>query len=120
MELRNQTNVGRPEPIQGLSMNATMSGPGQYDGLGISEYTQRHRELWSILVRGRDAETLDPAQLPSWLKLWGRLGGELFECFHHGDDHVRLDMISLARGVGGWRGPFIADRLERWQRKRAC
>jgi len=91
-----------------------------YEGNGLAEYTQRHRELWPQLVSGRDAETLVPDQLPSWLVLWGRLGAELYQCFHLGDDHIRADMIGLARDQGGWRGTLIADRLERWQRRKAC
>lgn len=86
---------------------------------GMTEYTLRHREVWPILVRGPEAETLDPNELHSWNALWGRLGVELFQCFRMGDQHIRTDMIGLARSLGGWRGEIVADRLDQWRRRLA-
>lgn len=81
-----------------------------------SEYTRRHREAWPVMVRGPEAESLVPAELTSWLRLWGRLGAELFQCFRDGDAHIRTDMIALSRAAG-WRGEVIADRLDVWRRQ---
>lgn len=83
------------------------------------EYTQRHREAWPLLLRSPDAETLRPGDAESWQRLWGRFGAELFHCFANGDEHIRADMILLARQSGGWRGEIIADRLEKWLRQQA-
>src|SRR5437868_1870598 len=74
-----------------------------------SEYTRRHREAWPLLVRGPESEMLVPTELSSWLRLWGRLGAELFRCFRDGDGHIRSDMIALARKTGEWRGEVVAD-----------
>lgn len=110
------------------SMPATMptTGPFQqligfahmdYDAAGETEYTQRHREAWSLLLAGSDAETLVPSELSSWLRLWGRFGGELFRAFRDGDAHIRADMIARARASGSWRGEVVASRLEQWRQQ---
>lgn len=87
-----------------------------YEAMAFGEYTQRHRDAWPLLLRTQDAEALRTTDLESWLRLWGRLGVELYECFRLGDAHIRADMIHLARELGGWRGRLIADSLERWRR----
>src|SRR5438477_12070862 len=82
------------------------------DSLQRGEYTRRHREAWPVMIQGPDAESLVPAELSSWLRLWGRLGAELFRCFREGDGFIRSDMIALARTTGGWRGELIAARAD--------
>src|SRR5207302_10306432 len=67
------------------------------ESIDRAEYTRRHREAWRVLVRGPEAESLVPPELSSWLRLWGRLGAELFRCFRDGDAFTRGDMITLAR-----------------------
>ncbi len=77
-----------------------------------SGYTCWHRRAWPLLVRETPSETLFPRRLKSWVRLWGRLGAELFDRFWSGDRFVRADMISLARREGGQRGVAVAQKLE--------
>ncbi|MEE8169557.1 MAG: hypothetical protein V3T70_03335 [Phycisphaerae bacterium] len=81
-----------------------------------TEYTKRHRQSWPVLVQAPDAATLNPEDSGSWQQLWGQLGAEMYECFRDGDEHIRGDMITLARAQGGWQGRVVADRLEGWRR----
>lgn len=78
------------------------------------EYTRLHREMWSLLVRHTDAECLNPHDLDSWKRLWGRLGLEFFRLFIHGDDCIRSDMMRRAMSNGSWRGDVVAKRLSNW------
>jgi len=79
------------------------------------EYTNRHREVWPALLRSPEADSLVASEAASWLRLWGGLGQELYQCFRMGDDHIRQDMITRARHQGGWRGAIIANKLDRWR-----
>ena len=83
----------------------------QDDACAQHEYTWLHREAWPLLVREAGSQELTPGSLDSWMRLWGRLGAELYDRFWSGDEFVRTDMIALARTAGGWRGKIIAARL---------
>lgn len=61
------------------------------------DYTCWHRHAWTLLLGETGSETLKASDLKSWMRLWGRLGAELYRCFRDGDQHVRNDMIRLAR-----------------------
>lgn len=89
--------------------------PFDHDAISTHEYTNRHRTAWLLLVRETGSETLFPRKLKSWVRLWGRLGAELFDRFWSGDRFVRSDMISLARREGGARGVVVARKLEEWR-----
>lgn len=78
------------------------------------EYTRWHRETWPFLVRHTDAECLNPPDVDSWRRLWGRLGLEYFRLFFHGDDCVRRDMIGRAASISSWRAEVVARRLSTW------
>jgi hypothetical protein len=78
------------------------------------EYTRLHSEMWPFLVRHTDAECLNPNELDSWMRLWGRLGLEFFQLSIHGDDCIRNDMMRRAMSNGSWRGHVIAKRLSSW------
>ncbi len=96
--------------------DAPTSDRTDYEAAGLAEYTQRHRDAWPLLLRSADAEQLRATDMTSWLRLWGRLGAELFQCFRMGDAHIRTDMVNLARDLGGWRGRMVAASLDRWRR----
>lgn len=112
-------NVGLT--MQGLSVVAVPREPAEsedpldYDASARGEYTQRHRCLWPLLLRGLQSETLNPADRQSWMRLWGCEGEDLYRCFIDGDPFIRADMIELARHHGGWRGKIVADELDLWQ-----
>lgn len=89
--------------------------PLDYEPSTLGEYTQRHRVIWPLLLRGAFSETLNPADRRSWAMLWGRDGENLYRCFFEGDPFVRADMIALARRQGGWRGKLVAEELEVWE-----
>lgn len=80
--------------------------------VGSHEYTRRHRTAWPLLVRETASETLLPRKLKSWVRLWGRLGAELFDRVWFGDGFVRSDMILLARREGGPHGAVVARKLD--------
>lgn len=90
-------------------------GAFEVPAAGAHEYTRRHRAAWPLLVRETPSDTLLPRKLKSWVRLWGRLGAELFDRFWYGDGFVRSDMISLARHEGGPRGVVVARKLEQWR-----
>lgn len=94
---------------------AENKNPLDYDASTRGEYTQRHRCLWPLLVRGLQSETLNPADRRSWMRLWGCEGEDFYRCFIDGDPFIRADMIALARQHGGWRGKIVADELNLWQ-----
>lgn len=87
----------------------------EHDAFVTHEYTCRHRTAWPLLIRETPSETLLPRKLKSWVRLWGRLGAELFDRFWSGDRFVRSDMILLARQTGGERGVVVARKLEKWR-----
>lgn len=78
------------------------------------EYTRLHREMWPLLVRHTDAECLNPADMDSWWRLWGRLGLEFYRQFVNGDGCIRCDMIRRAMSSSSWRGEVVAMRLSNW------
>ncbi len=82
------------------------------------EYTRFHRQAWTVVINEAGSETLTPENLKSWMRLWGRLGAELFDRFWSGDEFVRTDMIARARSQGGWRGEILAERLSSLVEKR--
>lgn len=82
-----------------------------------NEYTCNLRRAWASLLHEHGAESLDVRNRKSWVRLWGRLGAEMYECFRDGDELVRGDMIHLANREGGWRGRAVAVRLEEWRRE---
>jgi len=94
---------------------AENTNPLDYDASARGEYTQRHRCLWPLLLRGLQSETLNPVDRRSWMRLWGREGEDLYRCFVDGDPFIRADMIALARHHGGWRGKIVADELAIWE-----
>lgn len=77
-----------------------------------SEYTHIHRQAWLLLLRTATPQVLPVHNLKSWMRLWGRLGAELFNCFWSGDQFIRKDMINLARQAGSWQGETVARSLE--------
>jgi len=83
------------------------------------EYTEFHREAWALVIGEAGSETLTPENLKSWMRLWGRLGAELFDRFWSGDEFVRRDMINRARTLGGRRGAVLAERLSSLPQQRA-
>ena len=82
------------------------------------EYTRFHRQVWAVVICEAGSETLTPEDLKSWMRLWGRLGAELFDRFWSGDEFVRKDMIDRARTHGGRRGEVLAERLSRLSQQR--
>ena len=82
------------------------------------EYTHFHRQAWAVVICEAGSETLTPENLKSWMRLWGRLGAELFDRFWSGDEFVRKDMIDRARTHGGRRGEVLAERLSRLSQQR--
>lgn len=83
------------------------------------EYTRFHRQAWTVVIGEVGSESLTPENLKSWMRLWGRLGAELFDRFWSGDEFVRKDMIDRARTLGGKRGEVLAERLSSVPRQRA-
>ncbi|HKQ47564.1 MAG TPA: hypothetical protein VJZ71_05815 [Phycisphaerae bacterium] len=89
--------------------------PCGFEALGPHEYTWFHRSAWPLLLHVAGCQLPAIDNLKSWMRLWGRLGAELFACFKNGDEFIRSDMISLANEYGGWRGRLVAGALRRWQ-----
>ncbi|MCK6485883.1 MAG: hypothetical protein L6R00_17285 [Phycisphaerae bacterium] len=96
-------------PEWGAGVNV---GALDYDASGPHEYTRLHREVWPLLVRETGRDSLLAESRESWMRLWGRFGAELFECFWSGDPFIRRDMIARARERGGSRGEIVAQVLE--------
>lgn len=97
-----------------LSKGGRLTHPIDESSTVDYEYTRLHREMWPLLVRHTDAECLNPTDLDSWKRLWGRLGSEFFRLFLNGDDCVRSDMMRRAMSNDSWRGEVVAKRLSSW------
>ena len=91
----------------------------RFEAAEAHEYTQFHRQAWTVVIHETGSETLTPENLRSWMRLWGRLGAELFDRFWSGDEFVRKDMINRARTLGGRRGEVLAERLSSLPQQRA-
>jgi len=101
-----------PLEFQTSAYGAPDRHPTELDGASKpGEYTRLHRETWPLLLRKDGSQALKPDNLRSWMRLWGRLGAELYCCFWSGDEFVQTDMIARARTLGGWRGRILADQL---------
>lgn len=116
-----KTVIGLLTPWEGVSGRAsvteerkTVAKPLDETRTADYEYTQWHREMWSLLVRHTDAECLDPTDANSWRWLWGKLGSEFFRLFVNGDNFIRGDMMRRAMSNGSWRGDVVAKRLSSW------
>lgn len=80
-------------------------------------YSCNLRRAWTLLLHEHGVELLEVRNRKSWMRLWGRLGAELYGYFRNGDELIRADMTHLANREGGWRGQAVAGRLEEWRRE---